>query len=116
MIHENVCSVCGGIKHLNYKATTLPGTSIPVMQPIVPRCEGHAEGEKHSGKLEAMCDPIPPYQVNWIEIPFGFPLMHIQIGDEDTFITLDPKQALSLLEWLRQEESMLKILAKEEEA
>ena len=102
---SNICDRCGGVKNVSYEVEFLPGKRALVQhQSIMMKlCMCPVERIKHDGDLG------DDYTVAWH-------YNDINIQDQRAeFVALTPQQALSLLAWLRQEETTLEELAKEQE-
>jgi hypothetical protein len=69
--------------------------------------------EKQDGKLSLRLS------VTWVDTPGAGPLVSLyppyESGTELRYINLYPREALSLLAWLRQEEARIRELVQEEE-
>lgn len=119
----NHCAQCGGVTLIDYYRTP-KAELMEARQGLLPPlvfllCPGHP-AEKHDGQLDSY-DRTEYPQASF----HAFAKMeqnengsHLYIyggyGDGDACdISLDAKQALSLLAWLQQEESALKQLAQE---
>src|SRR2546429_9149585 len=103
---SNICERCGGIKTVYYEVEWLPGKRAALAQhqsSIMKLCMCPIERIKHDGGLG------DDYTVAWH-------YNDIEIRDQGAeCVGLTVQQALSLLAWLRQEESALEALAEEKE-
>lgn len=122
MSDNNVCETCGGYKTIWYKVdlvmkggpeqTVVPSQGVLTTTPFN-LCPGHPEpAPKHDGKMSDYAF----VKVN------EYPSVEIASkGDEEATLSyyeavhISPKEALSLLDWLRQEEQELQRLAKEQD-
>jgi len=118
---SNICDRCSGQKTIYYDVVMMPGkSSIAQYNPgIMKLCTCPIEHPKHDGNLDTyksyMHADAEYHQADWTQEA----AIHIHGGygdDESMSIYLDAQQALSLLTWLRQEETALEELAKEQES
>ncbi|SRR6266567_401375 len=106
---SNICERCGGIKNASYEVEFLPGKRVLVQHQSITMkiCLCPPERFKHDGKLEGG---------DTYEVYYDGSLICIQgtYNLKDYEVILEARQALSLLTWLRQEETTLEELAKEQ--
>ena len=112
---SNICDRCGGVKNVSYEVEFLPGKRALVQhQSIMMKlCMCPVERIKHDGKLDTKTGQEVTYDDIYLE-PGGEIIKGIGIYGNHDYVKLTPKQALSLLAWLHQEEQTLKALAKEQ--
>ena len=106
---STICDRCGGFKTVYYEVAFLPGKRAAIAQHqtrTMKFCMCPVEQVQHDGKLEGGDTYEVYYDGSFICIQGTYNL-------KDYEVILEPKQALSLLAWLRQEEAALEELAKE---
>ncbi len=106
---SNICERCGGQKTVYYDVVIMPGkTSIAQYNPgIMKLCTCPIERIKHDGKLGAHYEVLMSGRTLSI-------VGDARVNTLRDIVELDPQAALSLLTWLRQEETALEELAKEQ--
>lgn len=114
---KNTCKICGGVKRVDW--TISFEECHPVEMRFDPAslagnwrlCPGHPEpAPKHDGNLDRDGDAKVQYGAAY---PGESGVYIIDTTDDDD-VYLGAEQALSLLAWLKQEESELQRLAKEQ--
>lgn len=115
---NNICPTCGGVLLIEYtiqfREACPHSMSVSSTERI---CFGHPEPEpeqKHDGQLGGEADVCYSKVTTSLGIADGIRIEHNDLWDED-IIGLHPSQALSLLAWLKQEESALEQMVKEQE-
>src|SRR6266567_3245492 len=103
---SNICDRCG-VKTFYYEVEIVTGSR--VAQPPTPMmkiCMCPVERIKHDGKLDTKTGQEVTYDDIYLE-PGGEIIKGIGIYGNHDYVKLTPKQALSLLAWLHQEEQTL---------
>lgn len=120
-IDSNTCKQCGGILRLEYVIGFEDGRphDIQVKPDPMPTpfrlCFGHFDQPKHDGKLDKYNEVAYGDVYANLKLGWGY-TRGILINGYDESISLEPKSALSLLAWLKQEETALEKLVEEQEA
>lgn len=120
MSENNICEQCGGYTsvtdgNITYQFRPVPpGSTFHLGGNVLVLCPGHPEpAPKHDGKLDGHGDATASY--GKVYHSYKKEVQGVHIDKLDDGVCLDPQQALSLLAWLRQEESALEQLVKEQE-
>ncbi len=114
---QEVCSICGGVLFVDYTFTFRQSRIFKLNVSARDKmCFGHPQPEqRHDGYL----DDTGGHHVSlWCRVddPHShFVTLRYLQTDAVSHIHMDPKQALSLLSWLQQEERCLREIVKEEE-
>lgn len=111
------CDTCGGLKNVTFPIAQTKGMEpARAFQPFTyTLCPGHPM-PKHDGRLGG--EEHEAQTVDYRQLGHGHTYISLRYDDSsrrEDDIWLSPKQALSLLAWLKQEEQTLQELAKEQE-
>lgn len=119
MSENNICEQCGGYTsvtdgNITYQFRPVPpGSTFHLGGNVLVLCPGHPEpAPKHDGKINSY------YEARYVQDQHRKERVFVGDGAHSlsNHITLSPSESLSLLAWLRQEESTLEQLVKEQEA
>lgn len=104
---SNICERCGGLKTVYITTTVIyeGQADPPLPAPTTPfsLCMCPPRREKHDGKLDTWGEAVIYLEKDDVFIRQDF-------AGEVTVVNLMPKQALSLLAWLKQEQDILEQL------
>src|SRR6266567_8885938 len=107
---SNICDRCGGVKTVYYEVEFIPGKRAALTQhqsSTIKLCMCPSERIQHDGKLGAHYEVLMSGRTLSI-------VGDARVNTLRDIVELDPQTALSLLTWLRQEETALEELAKEQ--
>ncbi len=117
---NNICEICGGVKRIEYTIGFVEGAPHdmrvePHELPVAWRmCFGHPEpAQKHDGDLGHNASVWIEDEQHITADGETFYTKYVKISDKVRCVGLIPKEALSLLAWLKQEEAELRRLSEE---
>src|SRR5437763_2825391 len=121
---SNVCEQCGGQKTVYYRIEPVYGNNYtPAVHALTPStmklCLCPIPRAKHDGKLKPMGDEVYTAMVQYFDDNPASALLALGGGYsvdrlDDGTVYIDPKQALSLLDWLTQERTILEGMVSDE--